>query len=213
MRRPAQLILLLLAFFLPLVRSARATDWEPVTDAERNMTTNPLDPGSGALVLFKRGNIAVEQVNSSLWITRITTYERIKILTDAGREAANVSIEGWKNLQVTKVDGRTILPNGEIIPLDTSKVFHGVAYKEGRDFALLTTSFAFSSATPGAIIEYQTEQTEDWYFPPPWIFDTAGLATLKSTLTVIVSPNLAMAQLPMETTQSRISVSQRQMSK
>jgi Domain of Unknown Function with PDB structure (DUF3857) len=148
-----------------------------------------------------------------LWITRITSYTRIKILTDAGRDAANVSIEGPKYLRVTNIDGRTILPNGEIVPLDTAKVFHGVAFKEGRDFAMLTTSFAFSSAAPGSIIKYQTEQTEDWFFPPPWVFDTEGLATLSSTLTMVVSPELGMAQLPAETTSNRIAVNQKQTSK
>jgi hypothetical protein len=73
------------------------------------------------------------------------TYTRIKILTDAGRDAANVELEAPKYLRYTKIEGRTILPSGQIIPLDTSKVFHGVAYRSGS-FAMLTTSFAFSSA-------------------------------------------------------------------
>jgi len=213
MRKNTQLLLplLLLFFFFPIVR-ASAADWDPVTDADKTMTANSLDPGAGALVLFKRGRIDVTRVNTSLWLTRITTYTRIKILTDAGRDAANVSIEAPKYLRVTKIEGRTILPTGETIPLDTSKVFHGVAFKEGRDFAVLTTSFAFPSATPGAIIEYQSEQTEDWFFPPPWVFDTEGLATLSSTLTTVVTPTLGMAQLPMSTTANQIAIGQKQTS-
>ena len=123
------LFLLLLVFCVP---RAAAFDWDPVTDAEKNMTSNPLDPGSGALVLFKRGDMEVLRINASLWETRIVTYTRIKILTDAGRDAANVELEAPKYLRDTKIEGRTILPSGEIIPLDTSKVFHGVAYRSGN---------------------------------------------------------------------------------
>ena len=62
------------------------------------------------------------------------TYTRIKILTDAGRDAGNVVLEAPKYLRYTKIEGRTILPSGQKnrIPLDTSKVFHGVAYRSGR---------------------------------------------------------------------------------
>jgi hypothetical protein len=74
---------------------------------------------------------------------------------------------------------------------------------------MLTTSFAFSSAQPGAIIEYQTEQYRDWFYPPTWIFDTPGLATLQSSLKTTVTPDLAMAQLPLDTTANMISATQK----
>ena len=207
LRIPLFFILLLL-FCVP---RAAAFDWDPVTDAEKNMTSNPLDPGSGALVLFKRGDMEVLRINASLWETRIVTYTRIKILTDAGRDAGNVVLEAPKYLRDKKIEGRTILPSGEIIPLDTSKVFHGVSYQSGN-FAVLSTSFAFSSAQPGAIIEYQTEQYEDWFFPPSWIFDTRGLATLQSSLKTTITPELGMSQLPLETTANPISVTQKRTS-
>ena len=210
MRREPLLSLIVFSVLLFHASGAAAFDWDPVTDAEKSMTSNPLDPGSGAVVLFKRGEIQVQRANVSLWITRITTYTRIKILSDAGREAGNVVIDAPKYVRVAKVDGRTILPSGEIIPLDTSKVFHGVAYRYGRNFAMLTTSFPFSSVQPGAILEYQTEQTEDWFFPPPWIFDTPGLATLQSSLRLIVSSDIGMAQLPLQTTANPMSATQKQ---
>jgi hypothetical protein len=207
LRIPLFFILLLL-FCVP---RAAAFDWDPVTDTEKNMTSNPLDPGSGALVLFKRGDMDVLRINTSLWETRIVTYTRIKILTDAGRDAGNVVLEAPKYLRYTKIEGRTILPSGEIIPLDTSKIFHGVAYQSGNS-AVLSTSFAFSSAQPGAIIEYQTEEYEDWFFPPAWIFDTRGLATLQSSLKTTVTPELGMGQLPLGTTANNISATQKQTS-
>ena len=112
MRYEFRIPLLFVFFLLFCVPRAAAADWDPVTDAEKNMTSNPLDPGSGALVLFKRGNMEVLRANTSLWETKIVTYTRIKILTDAGRDAANVELEAPKYLRYTKIEGRTILPSG-----------------------------------------------------------------------------------------------------
>src|ERR1700722_4359874 len=144
-------LLLLPVLFLHAPRAA-AFDWDPVTDSEKSMTSNPLDPGAGAVVLFKRGQIDVIEQSSLFWTTRIQTYVRIKVFNDAGRDAGNVSIEAPKFMRINKIEGRTILPSGEIIPLDSSKVFHGKAYTEGKSFAILQSSFTFPSVQPGAII-------------------------------------------------------------
>ena len=79
-------------------------------------------------------------------------------------------VDAPKYVRFSKVEGRTILPSGEIIPLDSSKVFRGKSYESGKNFAILETSFTFPSVEPGAIIEYQIEETEDWFSPTPWIF-------------------------------------------
>jgi hypothetical protein len=144
---------LVLSFHVP---RATAADWDPVTDAEKAMKTNPLDPGAGAVVLFKRGEIDV--LEKGFWTTKIRTYTRIKVFTDAGRDAANISVDAPKYIRLSKIEGRTILPTGEIIPLDSSKVFRGKAYEAGKNFAVLETSFTFPSVAPGAIIEYQMEE-------------------------------------------------------
>ena len=203
------LLILLPCMFLCVSSAVAAADWAPITDAEKAMKSNPLDPGSGAIVLFKRGQIFVEERTAGFWTTRIVTYVRIKVLTEAGREAGNRSIEQPKWVRFSKVEGRTILPSGEIVPLDPSKVFHGRAFEAGRRYAIFKTSFALPSVQPGAILEYQTEEMADWFFPPPWIFDTEDLATLQSTLSVVVGPRLALAQDPIETTVTKIGVSQK----
>jgi len=190
------------------VSCAVASDWDPVTEAEKTMKSNPLDPGAGAVVLFKRGQMDVIEKSSLFWTTRIQTYVRIKIFTDAGRDAGNVSIDDSKFVRISRIEGRTILPSGEIVPLDSSKVFRGKAYTEGKNFAILESSFTFPSVQPGAIIEYQIEENEDWFYPSPWIFDTRELGTLQSSLKVTIGPRLAMAQFPLESTNNKISVSE-----
>jgi len=132
MRWKALLPLLVFAILFFHAPPAAAADWDPVTDTEKNMKANPIDPGAGAVVLFKRGQIDVIEKSSLFWTTRILTYVRIKVFNDAGRDAGNVSVEATKFVRISKIEGRTILPSGEIIPLDSSKVFRGVAYTEGK---------------------------------------------------------------------------------
>jgi len=205
-RNALSLFVLLVAFSFHAPRAAAALDWDPVTDAEKTMKASPLDPGAGAVVLFKRGQMDVIEQSSLFWTTRIQTYVRIKVFNDAGRDAADITYGHEKFFRVSRVDGRTILPSGEIIPLDSTKVFKETIYQEGKHFALLGTSFTLPSVVPGTIIEYQIEEYVDGFFPPPWIFDSRKVGTLQSTLRVTIGPRLAMSQFPLETTQNKISV-------
>jgi hypothetical protein len=209
MRRQFRVPLLVLLLFSAYQPRARAFDWAEVTDAEKGMKANPLDPGAGAVVLFKRGEIQVLEKQSLFWTTRIQTYTRIKIFNDAGREYANISVDAPKEVRMSKIEGRTILPSGQVIPLDSSQVFRGRSFEAGRNYAILKTSFTFPSAETGAIIEYQTEEYVDWFFPPPWIFDTSELGTLNSMLRVLIGPRLSMSQFPLDTTVSKISGSRK----
>jgi hypothetical protein len=196
-------LIIFIALLFQVSRATAAMDWDPITDAEKGMKANPIDPGAGAVVLFKRGKIDVIEQSSLFWTTRIQTYVRIKVFNDAGRDRANIAEEHWKHFRLSSVQGRTILPSGEIIPLDSSKVFQGTAYQEGKHFTLLSTNFTLPSVVPGSIIEYQIEEYVDWFYPQPWIFDTYGLGTLQSTLQVTIGPRLDMAQFPLDSTLSK----------
>ena len=199
-------LLLLLALSFPAVCVA-AMDWAPITDTEKAMKASPVDPGAGAVVLFKKGEMDILEKSSLFWTTHIQTYVRIKVFNEAGHKAADIAVESPKYLRVSKIEGRTILPSGQIVPLDTSQVFRGVAFKYGKNFAVMQTSFTLPSVEPGAILEYQVEQSMDWFFPEPWIFDTEELGTLQSSLRVLVGPRLGMNQYPLETNINKISFS------
>jgi hypothetical protein len=205
MRREFRVVIVMFLLLLIHIPRAAAFDWAEVTDAEKNMKSNPLDPGAGAVVLFKHGRIEVLEKSSLFWTTRIQTYTRIKIFNDAGREYANPSVDNPKYMRLTKIEGRTISPSGQIIPLEPSQVFRGRSFEVGRNYAIVKTSIAFPSVEPGSIIEYQTEEYVDWFYPPPWIFDTREVGTLDSTLQVVIGPRLGMSQFPRDTTLTKIS--------
>lgn len=181
-----------------------ALDWVPVTEAEKALEESPLDPGAGAVVLFKRGEMKVEERSAGFWITTIETYVRIKIFNESGLDAANVSFEASRYRRFKSAEGRTILPDGRVVPLDSSQVFTGKSYETGSGAVFMKTSFALPAAEPGAILEYRYLQAADGFFPPPWYFDTEELGTLESTLSVLVGPRLVLAQLRLDTDFAKI---------
>src|ERR1700687_6194905 len=96
MRREFRLVVVMFLMLAVHVPRAAAFEWSDVTDADKNMKSNPLDPGAGAVVLFKRGQIDVLEKSSLFWTTRIQTYTRLKVFNDAGRDAGNVSVDAPK---------------------------------------------------------------------------------------------------------------------
>src|SRR5258708_13516761 len=152
MRREFRVLIIIFLMLSVHVPPARAFDWAEVTDAEKSMKSNPLDPGAGAVVLFKRGQIQVLEKQSLFWTTRILTYTRIKIFNDAGREYANVSVDAPKEVRMSKIEGRTVLPTGQVIPLDCPQGFRGRSFEAGRNFSILNTCLTLPSEDDGPTI-------------------------------------------------------------
>jgi hypothetical protein len=206
--RPAVTLLVALVCLSASHIAVAAVEWVPVSEAEKSMEANPLDPGAGAVVLFKRGEMRLDERTAGFWLTTIETYVRIKVFNESGLKAADVSFEASRYRRFKGVEGRTILPDGKVIPLDATKVFSGKSYETGSGAVYMKTSFALPGVEPGAILEYRITQTSDGFFPPVWYFDTEELGTLESTLSVLVAPRLALAQYRMDTAFAKIDAKQ-----
>ncbi len=81
-------------------------------------------------------------------------YVRIKIFTDEGKEYGTVNIPPFdRDFKVQGVSGRTIHPDGTIVPF-TGQVFEKVVQR-GSNFRWMAKSFTMPDVTPGSIIEYR----------------------------------------------------------
>jgi hypothetical protein len=204
MNRLTGMVVLVLLCVLSSPESRAALDWVPITEAEKALEASPLDPGAGAVVLFKRGEMRVEERTSGFWITTIETYVRIKVFNESGLKAGDVSFEANRYRRFKGVEGRTTLANGQVIPLDPQRVFSGKSFESGSGAVMMKTSFALPGAEPGAILEFRLTEASDGFYPPMWYFDTEELGTLESTLSVLVGPRLALAQYKMDTDFAKI---------
>src|SRR5271168_4344335 len=93
---------------------ARAQQWTTPTPEELSMTSQPEVPGAPAVYLFRE-----ETTDDKLHMFSI--YTRLKVLTERGTEYSNVELgyargSNGSGFTVEDVQGRTIHPDGTIIP-------------------------------------------------------------------------------------------------
>jgi hypothetical protein len=139
--------------------------FQPVSQEELKMTSEPKAPGAPAIILFRevdrddRGLTAHEDV-----------YFRIKILTEEGRKYADIEIPYWKDQgSVVNIHARTIRPDGSIVNFD-GKVFDKSIVK-ARGVKYLAKTFTLPDIQVGGIIEYYytTDFSENFVFDSHWI--------------------------------------------
>jgi len=156
---------------------ARADQWTVPTAEELKMTSQPEVPGAAAVYLFRE---EITDDHLHIW----STYARIKVLTEAGKEFANVELKSYDTRDyggytVNAIAGRTIHPDGTIVPF-TGKPFDKLIEK-GQDFKEMAKVFTMPDVEVGSIIEYRYELRYDdnLIFSPSW-FVQSDLFTRKA---------------------------------
>jgi len=138
----------------------RAQFQEP-TKEELQMTADPKAPGAAAVYLYR------EDVTDQLKSTR-SFYERIKVLTEKGKEMATVTMPYISGAEKVDIQGRTIHPDGTIIPLtDKPADLTDVTTRGIRSSALV---FSFPNVEVGSILEFRiTVHYSSFASDPVWI--------------------------------------------
>lgn len=166
---------------LVLLASTARSQWTAPTAEELKMTSQPEVPGAPAVFLFKE-----EVTDDSLhdW----SKYVRLKVLTERGKEYANVELRQYKatdwegdsgGYTVDDIQGRTIHPDGTIIPF-TGKPFEKVIEKT-QGYKETAKVFTLPDVEVGSIIEYRYHiRYDDNHFIPPDWFIQSELYTRKA---------------------------------
>jgi Domain of Unknown Function with PDB structure (DUF3857)/Transglutaminase-like superfamily len=135
---------LVLALLSPGV--LRAQFQEPSKE-ERQMTADPKAPGASAVYLY------LEDITDQSNKTR-SYYERIKVLTEKGKEMATVHLPYEPSSdKIADVEGRTVHPDGTVIPL-TDKPSYLVDVKT-KGYQLNSLVVTLPSVEVGSILEYR----------------------------------------------------------
>lgn len=153
-------LFLILALASPVLLVAQ---FQPPTDEELKMTDEPKAPGTAAVYLFRE-----ETTDDTLHYH--SYYERIKVLTEKGKEMATVRIPyEHGQFQVTDISGRTIHPDGTIIPL-TTKPTDLMDVKSGVT-QMNTMVFTLPSVEVGSILEFrlQLRYDDSMVSSPAWM--------------------------------------------
>jgi transglutaminase-like putative cysteine protease len=150
---------LLLAAMSPVVVCAQ---FQQPTDEELKMTADPKAPGAAAVYLDYQ-----EVTNDPQHFLSIDA--RIKVLTEKGKELATIELPYVRGeTKVTEIQGRTIHPDGTIVPLAV-KPEDLMILKTG-DLQLLKRVFTLPSVEVGSILEYRFDVNydDDIVSSPQW---------------------------------------------
>jgi Domain of Unknown Function with PDB structure (DUF3857) len=134
-----------------------ADDWLPIDPAELKMTSEPQAPGAPAIFLYR-------QVDRRDLLRGAAEYNyvRIKILTEEGRDHANIIIPVQDKVHVSAIRARTIHPDGKILNFD-GKVYEKVMEKT-KGVKFNAKFFTVPDVQIGSIVEYRfTYDFDDYY--------------------------------------------------
>lgn len=125
----------------------------PPTPEELKMTADPKAPGAAAVYLYRE-----ETTDDVLHFH--SYYERIKVLTEKGKEQATISIPyEHGQFKVTDIKGRTIHADGTIIPLTTKPTDLVDVKNSARQINKMV--FTLPDVEVGSILEYRLELRYD----------------------------------------------------
>jgi Domain of Unknown Function with PDB structure (DUF3857) len=178
------LVLFLLLFVGAAVRRTQPVsagdEWQPISQEELKMTSEPKAPGAPAIILYRQ----VDRDDSGVRTPHEYNYIREKIFTEEGRKYADVEIPLVKGQwDIQNIRARTIRPDGSIVNFD-GKVYEKEIVK-ARGIKFLAKTFTLSDVQPGSIIEYHymIDFAENYVFNSNWVLSD-DLFSKKSKFTL-----------------------------
>ncbi len=155
-----------LVCLIALAPVVHADQWTAPTPEGRKMTSQSQVPGASAVYLFKE---EITEDKLHMW----SKYVRLKVLTEAGKDYANVELKQYSSSEhggysIGGIAGRTIHPDGTIIPF-TGKPMDKLIEK-GQGYKEMAKVFTLPDVEVGSIIEYryQLRYDDDYFISPDW---------------------------------------------
>ena len=157
------LVITFCALAIAVIFAAQAqagVQFQPVSQEELKMTSEPNAPGAQAIILYRElqrddcGPTCHSTSASFMSADRFeNNYFRIKILTEAGRKYGDIEIPLWDGVgNVANVNARTIRPDGSIVNF-SGQIFEKTIIK-AKGFKYRAKTFAMPDVQAGSIIEY-----------------------------------------------------------
>jgi len=154
----------ILVYLISPLSRVWSVDFQPVSQEELKMTSEPKAPGAPAIILFRE----VDRDDSRSGTIHEDNYYRIKIFTEEGRKYADIEIPFVKGIDdVIHIRARTIKPDGSIVLFD-GNVFDKSLVK-ARGLKVLAKTFTLPAVEPGCIIEYSYTLDLQHAYSSHWI--------------------------------------------
>jgi hypothetical protein len=166
-----------------------AEDFPPIGNAERALKTVPGAPNAPAAVLFHKGEFQMLDPASHEVSSRLSVQGRIKILTEEGKSQGEIEIEHSDYVRLSGFAGRTVLPDGTVVPLPADAKF---VRRVSKNRDLYVTAVAFPAVSVGAILDYHYDlHFDSIFFIEPWYFANR-LPTLQSEIVYYIPKSMTV---------------------
>jgi len=159
-------VFLIVPILIVLTARAAADNWPAITPEEKSLTAVPQQPDAHSII-FYREDITDDTKNFH------SVYVRLKVLTEAGRKYQDVEIVVPRHSStLSHVSGRTVQPDGTVVPWDGQPADKIVFHDKGRP--LHVKAFTLPSVQVGSILDYRYS----FHFPegsrnaPEWMVQT-----------------------------------------
>lgn len=170
---------LLAAVCIPLsVFAADNYKYGKVTVAELEQTVCPFDSTADAMYIY-HGMSARMNTNSNEILLQVDYKRRIKVLTEEGKEEADIKISYYHDPNnastADNITGLTAtvynLENGKVVSTKFEKSY--VSEEQTSDY-IRTTKVALPNVKVGSVIEYKyTLNSQRYYYIPTWLAQRA----------------------------------------
>lgn len=168
MKKPTVKLILvgLICLSAALSRAGRDYPWDPVDPSDWKVVQGSENDITDAAMLFEKISSDERDLAKVIYIL----HRRIRIVSDAGRKWGDVIVPNLKaKHRIRNIYGRTVLPNGQILPLTKDHIFEKDIF-EVKGSKIRQTSFSMPGVTDNCIVEYRIEYAHQglserfWYF-------------------------------------------------
>ncbi len=157
--RSCLLVLLLAAYRAPAQSLPGVnTAWEPITDAELQMSAPTIEKDAGAEALFWTVHVVDDFQGGQDPQRVLYHYVRLKVFDQKGKEqVSTIDIESGPKVSIANVAARTVKPDGTVVEMKSNTVYErDLVRASGRKKHV--KSFALPAVEPGSIVEYRYKE-------------------------------------------------------
>lgn len=192
-------LLLVVALLSALAAPLSAADFPPITDEQRALTAVPYDSKADAVILFKVGEFHMQDFGKGMSDSRYEVQVRLKILTEEGKDYAEIALPHSNARRLVELEGRTVLPDGRELSLDAT-----FQQRASENDPYFLTVGAFDGVEVGAILDYRYVLRYDSIFRlDPWYFQDR-IPTLYSEIRYIVPSHIGFKPWARASIQERL---------
>lgn len=165
-------------------------DFAPIDEAARRLERVEGAPNASAVVLFEHAELWMMDPARGRVSSRLHVEARVKILTEEGRESyGEIEIPHSRHVRLSAFEGRTVLPDGRVVPLPDDAVFER---RSSASRKIFVTAAAFPAVQVGAILDYRYDlHFDSIFYLEPWYFQSR-VPTLRSKIDYYVPDDLSL---------------------